>query len=278
MSLNLETLDAKIPSNPEEWDQLGQSFEKAHAKETLKYALNSLIKGGDIVFLTAFGPEGCVIYSLINELIQEEAFDKSSFIRSREELGFYDKENTAAGKFFVANLDTGYQFKETLELKEALETKFDMPTLLYGSKYSVSEQDEKYGKDLYKSDPDQCCYMRKLVPLSELLKPRLAWITSIRRDQTEFRANAKAFEFDKKFKLGKINPLIHWTKSDVWKYIHENNVPYNPLLDQGYDSIGCEPCTSQGEDRKGRWAGKDKIECGLHIQDDEQKQGGEFVI
>jgi phosphoadenosine phosphosulfate reductase len=143
---------------------------------------------------------------------------------------------------------------------------------------TVLEQDAKYGPDLYKVDPDQCCYMRKLVPLANLLQDKYAWITSIRREQTEYRASAQAFEYDSKFKLGKINPLIHWTKSNVWKFVHENNIPYNNLLDQGYDSIGCEPCTSPGEGRKGRWAGKDKIECGLHIQDSEMKQGGEFTI
>lgn len=275
MSLDI---NLKTPDSPEAWLKLGEEFENASAKETLKHALTQLIKSGDVLFLTAFGPEGCIIYGLIDELLKEGSIDKSKMIRSQEELDFYDGEASREGKFVVANLDTGYQFKETLELKEKLESKYDMPTLLIQPKYSVVEQDEKYGKDLFSSDPDQCCYMRKLVPLSNLLQPRLAWITSIRRDQTEYRAKAKAFEFDKKFKLGKINPLIHWSKSDVWKYIHENNVPYNPLLDNGYDSIGCEPCTSPGTDRKGRWAGKDKIECGLHIQDDEQKQGGEFVI
>jgi phosphoadenosine phosphosulfate reductase len=120
--------------------------------------------------------------------------------------------------------------------------------------------------------------MRKIKPLNKLLENKLAWITSIRRDQTDIRAKANSFEYDNKFKLGKINPLIKWSKSDVWQFIHENKVPYNPLLDQGYDSIGCEPCTKPGTDRQGRWAGKDKIECGLHLQDSDMDQGGEFVI
>jgi phosphoadenosine phosphosulfate reductase len=107
--------------------------------------------------------------------------------------------------------------------------------------------------------------MRKLVPLQKLLEGKYAWISSIRKEQTEVRAKSKIIEFDSKFQLGKINPLVNWTKSDVWKYIHENQIPYNFLLDKGYDSIGCEPCTKPGQDRKGRWAGTDKIECGLHL-------------
>jgi phosphoadenosine phosphosulfate reductase len=244
-----------------DWVDLGERFENSSAYEIIKYSVVELLEHGDVVFLTAFGPEGCVIFDILSKLRDEGSF-----------------ENTTKGKFIIANLDTGYQFKETLELKTALETKYKLPVLMIEPKLSVKEQDLQYGKDLFKVDPDQCCYMRKLVPLADLLAGKLAWITSIRRDQTEVRAKAKAFEFDKKFKLGKINPLIRWTKSDVWKYIHENKVPYNVLMDQGYDSIGCEPCTSKGDERQGRWAGKDKIECGLHLQDSDMEQGGEFVI
>ena len=241
------------------WTELGQEFEDASSEEILAHALNELSSSGPILFLTAFGPEGCVLIAMLHQLLIEKRINKNSFS--------------------IANLDTGYQFKETLELKEKLEAKYGFEIFLKQPALSVAKQDDKYGKDLFATKPDDCCFMRKLVPLAELLSDKLAWITSIRREQTEHRAKAKAFEFDNKFKLGKINPLIKWTKSDIWKYTHENQVPYNPLLDQGYESIGCEPCTSHGSDRAAsRWAGNDKIECGLHIQDHETEQGGEFVI
>jgi len=244
-----------------DWNSIGREFEDAPAIKILEYALSDLTQkaSSEVLFLTAFGPEGCVIMALLHTLTKNQLIKENSFR--------------------IANLDTGYQFKETLKLKNRLEDKYGFQIIMHHPELSVEEQDLKYGKNLYERDPDKCCFMRKLAPLDKLLAGKLAWITSIRREQTEHRAKALAFEFDKKFKLGKINPLIKWTKSDIWKYIHENSVPYNPLLDQGYESIGCEPCTSIGTDRKNsRWAGKDKIECGLHVQDHEVEQGGEFVI
>jgi phosphoadenosine phosphosulfate reductase len=251
-------LEEKISKNTHiDWQELGSNFEGALATEILRYSLSELKNRGEIVFLTAFGPEGCVIMDLIYKLKNSSEIDLSK-------------------NFSMANLDTGYQFKETLDLKNKLEEKYGFFIELIKPKDSVEEQDEKYGKNLYERDPDQCCYMRKLVPLANLLQGKLAWITSIRREQSPHRAKSETFEWDNKFKLGKINPLVRWTNSEVWKYIHENKVPYNPLLDKGYDSIGCEPCTQAGQGRKGRWAGKDKIECGLHLQDSEK--GGEFSI
>jgi phosphoadenosine phosphosulfate reductase len=248
---------------PSDWSKLNQQL---NAHEVLEYSIEHLLNQGDIIFLTAFGPEGCVILKMLADL-------KITAIHSTKEL---DQNNK--GKFAIANLDTGYQFNETLELKSKLEAKYKLPILMIEPSLSVLAQNDKYGKDLFARDPDQCCYIRKLVPLNKLLSNRLAWITSIRREQSPHRADAESFEYDKKFCLGKINPLVHWTKSDVWQYIHEYQIPYNPLLDRGYDSIGCEPCTQPGEGRKGRWAGQDKIECGLHLQDQEMKQGGEFTI
>ncbi len=254
------------------WKELGLAFENQSAEAITAYAATTLSKHGDVILLTAFGPEGCVIMQMIAKLIESGELPRSKLAANFSELD-------GSGKFAIANLDTGYQFKETLALKEAMEAKYDFKIIMMQPELTVPEQDAKYGAKLYERDPDQCCYMRKLKPLATLLEARLAWISSIRRDQTDNRASAMAFEFDKKFKLGKINPLIKWSKSDIWKYIHENEIPYNLLLDQGYESIGCEPCTSVGADRStSRWAGKDKIECGLHIQDSEAEQGGEFVI
>lgn len=231
-----------------ELEKWGDELENSSPEEIIEFALKNI--KGEKVFLTAFGPEGCIIMAMLSNLLKAGKISEDDFT--------------------ITNLDTGYQFKETLELKGKLEAKYGFTVQMALPELTVEEQDEKYIKDLYKKDPDQCCYLRKVLPLEKLLSDKSAWMTAIRRDQTATRATAKAIEFDHKFKIGKINPLIKLTKSDVWKYIHENQVPYNPLLDQGYESIGCEPCTQPGSGRAGRWAGKDKIECGLHVQ--EQKQ------
>src|SRR5262249_7342801 len=119
-------------------------------------------------------------------------------------------------------------------------------------------------------DPDGCCALRKTAPLRAALKGMDLWITAIRRDQTPERANAKIVEHDARFDILKVNPLARWTSKDVWRFMHANDVPYNPLHDQGYPSIGCLPCTSavaDGEDaRAGRWRGLEKRECGLHLK------------
>ncbi len=239
----------------------GKDLEDKSPKDIIEFAIKNIT--GDVIFLSAFGPEGCAIFEMIHQLVKEkklpeEALSKSTFAIDPE------------SRFSIANLDTGYQFKETIELKDKLEAKYNFKINMFEPELTVQEQDEKYLKDLYKKHPDQCCYMRKVLPLEKLLSNKTAWMTAIRRDQTEQRANAQAIEFDPKFGIAKINPLIKWTKSDVWKFVHEYKVPYNPLLDQGYDSIGCEPCTQPGEGRSGRWAGLDKIECGLHVQEEQK--------
>ena len=276
MQLDINIDDESILKNPGFWDRLGNIFEDKDSNDYLSFSLNELLKHGDLVFLTAFGPEGCVLIDLFSKLLED--FPSERIIWTLEDLEKHEKSHNKVGKLIFANLDTQYQFKETLELKDKLEEKYKLPILLIKPEEIDTEvyDIENSGKPMYETNPDQCCYLRKLKPLNKLLSNKLAWITSIRREQTEVRAKAKSFEYDKKFKLGKINPLIKWSKSNIWQYIHENKVPYNPLLDQGYDSIGCEPCTQPGTDRLGRWAGKDKIECGLHIQDDEL--GGEFMI
>jgi phosphoadenosine phosphosulfate reductase len=124
---------------------------------------------------------------------------------------------------------------------------------------------------LYATKPDQCCFDRKLVPLRRAVVGYEAWISAIRRDQTTHRSSAGVVEWDKKFGLVKVNPLAAWTKKDVWKFITDFEIPYNPLHDRGYPSIGCWPCTrvvAEGDDdRAGRWAGTQKKECGLHVQE-----------
>ncbi len=136
---------------------------------------------------------------------------------------------------------------------------------------TVAEYEAKHGGPLYKTNPDQCCFDRKVTVLKKAAEGWDAWMTAIRRDQSPDRAGAAIVGIDKKFNLVKINPLANWTKQDVWKFITDHDVPYNPLHDQGYPSIGCWPCTRAvmfGEDeRAGRWSGTQKTECGLHTKD-----------
>jgi len=132
----------------------------------------------------------------------------------------------------------------------------------------LEQQALRHGEKLWERDPDLCCRLRKVEPLKEMLTGLQAWVTAIRREQSVTRANTKVVERDAKFGLIKINPLAVWSKRDVWRYILEHNVPYNPLYDLGYSSIGCTPCTTpvqiNEDQRAGRWRGFQKTECGLH--------------
>lgn len=165
-------------------------------------------------------------------------------------------------------LDTNVHFPETYETRDRLEQHYGTKFVQVLPKLTLDEQAEKFGDELWKSDANQCCNIRKVDPLTDVLKNYDAWITGIRRDQAPTRANAKKVEYDVKFGLIKFNPLASWTSEDVWNYIRENDVIYNPLHDRNYPSIGCTHCTRQvaeGEDpRAGRWANIEKTECGLH--------------
>jgi len=165
-------------------------------------------------------------------------------------------------------LDTDFHFKETYETRDKLAEKYGINFVQVKPKLTPEEQAAQHGDELWKKDPNLCCNIRKVDPLTDVLGRYEAWITGIRRDQAPTRANAKKVEYDVKFGLVKFNPIANWTSEDVWNYIRENDVPYNPLHDQNYPSIGCEHCTRQvmpGEDpRAGRWAGTEKTECGLH--------------
>lgn len=166
-------------------------------------------------------------------------------------------------------LDTDFHFKETYETRDRMKERYPGIRLVQVKpKLTPEEQAEKYGDELWKKDPNACCNIRKVQPLTEILGKYDAWITGIRRDQAPTRANAKKVEYDSKFGLVKFNPLASWKWEDVWNYIRENDVVYNPLHDQNYPSIGCHYCTrpvKPGEDpRAGRWSGTDKTECGLH--------------
>jgi phosphoadenylyl-sulfate reductase (thioredoxin) len=194
-----------------------------------------------LTFATGFGAEGCVLIDMIGR------------------LGL---------PIDVFTLDTGLLFPETYALWRRLEEKYGITIRAVRPAQSVPEQARTEGDRLWERQPDRCCALRKVEPLRQALAGFDAWITAIRRDQTADRATAGVVEQDDRFGLVKVNPLVTWTSADVSAYVAENDVPVNPLHEQGYPSVGCLPCTSRvlpGEDpRAGRWRGRVKTECGLH--------------
>jgi phosphoadenosine phosphosulfate reductase len=168
----------------------------------------------------------------------------------------------------VLFLDTGYHFAETIGTRDAVEAVYGVNVVNVTPERSVAEQDKLFGKNLFERDPAECCNMRKVQPLGKALKGYSAWVTGIRRVEAPTRANAPLISWDKAFGLVKINPIAAWSDDEMQAYIDEHDILVNPLVDEGYPSIGCAPCTAkpiEGADpRSGRWAGQSKTECGLH--------------
>jgi phosphoadenosine phosphosulfate reductase len=165
-------------------------------------------------------------------------------------------------------LDTGYHFAETIGTRDAVDAVYDVHLLNIVPENTVAQQDELFGKDLFARDPGECCRMRKVEPLTKVLRRYDAWVTGLRRVEAPTRANAPLVSFDETFGVVKVNPLAAWTNQDVQAYIDEHELLVNPLVDEGYPSIGCAPCTAKpavgADPRSGRWRGHAKIECGLH--------------
>ncbi|WP_392673408.1 phosphoadenylyl-sulfate reductase [Streptomyces sp. LN785] len=168
----------------------------------------------------------------------------------------------------VVFLDTGYHFEETIGTRDAVEAVMDVNVITLTPRRSVAEQDAEYGPRLHDRDPDLCCKLRKVEPLEEGLASYTAWATGLRRDESPTRADTPVVGWDEKRQKVKISPIARWTQDDVDAYVAEHGVLTNPLLMDGYASVGCAPCTRrvlEGEDaRAGRWAGRGKTECGLH--------------
>ncbi|MSQ61560.1 MAG: phosphoadenylyl-sulfate reductase [Dehalococcoidia bacterium] len=177
------------------------------------------------------------------------------------------KLNPAVRVFY---LDTDVLFPETYELEKRTAERYGIQPIAFRPLITLHEQAQKHGDALWSSDPDACCAIRKVEPNKRALEGMDAWISGLRRDQSETRSTVRPLDWDKKFGLVKVSPLASWADKDVWRYIMANDVPYNPLHDRGYPSIGCTHCTravKEGEDpRAGRWAGTDKDECGLHTE------------
>jgi phosphoadenosine phosphosulfate reductase len=168
----------------------------------------------------------------------------------------------------VLFLETGYHFAETIGTRDAVELTYDVKIVNAQARRSVGVQDIEFGKDLFARDPNLCCAMRKVEPLQDTLAGYDAWVTGVRRVEAPTRANTPLVTYDEKFGLVKINPIAAWSDADMDAYIAEHNILVNPLVAEGYPSIGCFPCTAKpapgADPRSGRWAGTGKIECGLH--------------
>lgn len=168
----------------------------------------------------------------------------------------------------VVFLDTGYHFPETIGTRDAVDAVMDVRVLTLTPRQTVAEQDARYGPRLHERDPDLCCALRKVRPLEEGLAGYDAWATGLRRDESAGRAGTPVVGWDESKEKVKISPIARWTQNDVDAYVAEHGVLTNPLLADGYPSVGCAPCTRRvvpGEDaRAGRWSGRSKTECGLH--------------
>ena len=233
----------RLEPTPELLDELrlaSERLETASPEEIIAWGVENYAPY--LTMAIAFGPEGCVILSMLAKIAPET---------------------------YVFNLETGYQFQETLDLRDRIAEKFGIEVDLLTPELSVPEYEALHGGPLYKTNPDQCCFDRKIKTLQRASQVMHAWMSGIRRDQSPDRARAAIVGWDKKFGLVKLSPLANWTKKLVWKRITDENIPYNPLHDQGYPSIGCWPCTravgeGEADERAGRWSGTHKTECGLH--------------
>lgn len=218
-----------------------EQLENASPEAILKWAIDRYAPR--FTMATAFGPEGMCLIHMLAELDRAVP---------------------------IFNLETGYQFPETLALREQVRERYGITVEYKYPEQTVAEYEAANGGPVYKTDPNRCCAERKISVLRRAARGFYAWASAIRRDQSEDRGRAAIVGWDKKFHLVKVSPLANWTKRDVWAFIVKHNIPYNPLHDQGYPSVGCWPCTRSvmlGEDeRAGRWSGFAKTECGLHTQ------------
>ena len=219
--------------------QQNQALETQSPQEVLRFSLTAYFP--HIVLASSFGAEDVALIDMLSRI------------------------NAAVP---ILYLDTDFLFAETYATRDALVKRYGIAPIQVKSLLTPEQQAAQFGDKLWERQPDECCNQRKVEPLARALKPYKAWITGIRREQSARRATAKIIEWDSQFELVKFNPLARWTNEDVWTYIKLYDVPYNPLHDQGYPSLGCTYCTravQPGEDpRAGRWAGFEKTECGLH--------------
>ncbi len=219
-------------------EQAGRDLETASAQEIVRWAVDT------------FGDRFAIASSMEDGLMAHLA-------------------SSVAPGVQVVFLDTGYHFAETIGTRDAVAATYDVQVRTVLPLLTVKQQDKEYGADLWRTDPTACCNLRKVEPLARALEPYTAWASGIRRDEAVTRRDVRVVEWDARREMVKVNPIATWTQEQVDEYVAEHGVLLNPLLDDGYPSIGCAPCTRRvapGEDpRSGRWAGSSKVECGLHV-------------
>ncbi len=221
--------------------ELNASFEDAYPQEVLRWAAESF--GDRLAVVTSFQPTGIVTMHMLSEI---------------------------APKTTVLTLDTGLLFPETYALMDELEQRLNLRLIRVRPNQTVEQQSRTHGANLWEHDPDKCCNMRKTIPLGRVLGGYDAWITGLRRDQSNGRRATPMVSWDSKNGKVKLSPLATWNEEMIWAYIHAHELPYNPLHDQNYSSIGCYPCTQpvapdSPDKRAGRWSGHVKTECGIHV-------------
>lgn len=223
----------------EQWIEIQEVAENWSPERILRWAFDTF--QNEVAIASAFGAEGMVLIDIASRMQPD---------------------------FRLFTLDTEFLFPETYDLMERVEQRYGIRVERVYSAFTPEEQGRIHGPGLWKRNPDQCCNLRKIEPLRKKLAGLRGWITAIRRNQTAARATARKVEWDEKFQLVKLNPLADWTTEKVWHYLGKHDVPYNPLHERNYPSIGCTHCTRAvrpGEDsRAGRWSDFEKTECGLH--------------
>lgn len=240
MTLHPSDKPSDKPSDQTELSNLNAQFEQAAPQDVLRWATQTY--GDQLAVVTSFQPTGIVTLHMLAEIAPQTP---------------------------ILTLDTGLLFPETYALIDQVEARFKLRLTRIRPAQSVEQQAAAYGAALWTRDPDQCCNLRKVIPLADALTGYDAWITGLRRDQSATRANTPIVSWDARKGKVKISPLATWTERMIWTYIEAYDLPYNPLHDQHYPTIGCVPCTqpvdpASGDLRAGRWAGSAKTECGIH--------------
>ena len=223
-----------------DFEDLAQQFETASPQEILRWAADCYDER--LIVVTSFQPTGIATLHMLHDIAPQTR---------------------------IVTLDTGLLFKETYALMDEVEARFNLNLTRVVPQLSVQQQTETHGDNLWDRDPNQCCNIRKTVPLRQVLNGYSAWVTGLRRDQSPQRANTPVVGWDARYQMVKLCPFANWTENMVWTYIHAYELPYNELHDQGYPSIGCYHCTqpalNSDDLRSGRWVNHQKTECGIHF-------------
>jgi phosphoadenosine phosphosulfate reductase len=236
----LRSLQPHVVPSPRELSAINRRLEDARPMEILEWAVETYGEG--LALSASFGgPEGMALLDMLSRITDDVT---------------------------VLTIDTGFLFKETIEFREKVMRRYQLPLVVLRPELSTEEQVERYGEEMRTCTPDLCCQVRKVQPLQKALKRYDAWMTGIRREQTPQRANTPVISWEERYGAAKIAPFAFIKEEWVHEYVAKHDVPVNPLLEKGYKSIGCEPCTrpvAPDEDaRAGRWSDLEKTECGIH--------------